>query len=97
MSKLTPFGNQVVIRREEETPVAGNQEKPPNKRTDRPFRGEVLAVGRGRFLESGKLIEPEAKIGDCVVFSIFSGYELDVDGEPFWIIDEDELLATINK
>ncbi|MER8185323.1 co-chaperone GroES [Kitasatospora sp. NPDC094015] len=56
-------------------------------------RGEVMAVGAGRSLESGKLHPLDVKVGQVILFTAFAGSEIEVDGESYVEIPEEEVLA----
>lgn len=60
-------------------------------------RAEILAVGPGKRLESGQLLEPRVKTGDKVLFGKYSGTEVVIDGEKIIVCREDDLLAVIEE
>jgi len=62
---------------------------------EKPEQGEVVAVGEGR-MDNGKLIKPSVKVGDKVVFSKYGYDEVKIDGEEYFILKEESILAVIN-
>lgn len=68
----------------------------PDSAKEKPQKGEVLAVGSGRVLESGQRMPSEVKVGDVVLFSKYSGMEHKVDGETVLILAERDILAILN-
>lgn len=70
--------------------VVGNQQGPA-----KPDRGEVVAVGKGRVLNSGELIASEVKEGDQVIFNRFAGTEVNTSEDKFLIIKENDILAIV--
>jgi len=57
----------------------------------------VVAVGKGKVADDGKLIKPEVKVGDKVLFSKYGGTEVKIDGEEYLIMREDDILGIIEK
>ena len=92
---LRPLYDRVVVRRvlEEERSKGGLFI--PEQAKEKPAQGEVLAVGKGRRLESGELIALETAVGDKVLFGKYSGTEIELDGEKLLILREDEILGVV--
>ena len=79
--KLRPLHDRVIIKRlEAETKSAGGIVI-PDSATEKPIKGEVVAVGAGKILEDGKVRALAVKAGDKVLFGKYSGTEVKVDGE----------------
>lgn len=89
---LTPLGDRVVVRALELEQVTATGIVLPDTATERPQRGEVLAVGRGRY-EDGEIIPLDVKAGDEVIYSKYGGTEIKVDGEDVLILREADILA----
>ena len=68
----------------------------PDSAKEKPQKGQVVAVGSGRFSEDGKTIPLEVKAGDNVLFSKYAGTELKLDGKEFLMIREDDVLGILN-
>ena len=65
----------------------------PDAATEKPIKGEVIAVGNGKILESGEVRALDVKPGDKVLFGKYSGTEIKVDGEELLVMKEDEIMA----
>ena len=95
--KVRPLHDRVLIKRvEEETKSVGGIVL-PGTAAEKPSRGNVIAVGRGKLLESGDIRPLDVKEGDHVLFGKYSGSEVKVDGEDYIIMREDEIMAVIEE
>jgi chaperonin GroES len=93
--KLRPLHDRVIIKRlEAETKSAGGIVI-PDTATEKPIRGEVVAVGSGKILEDGKVRPVGVKAGEKVLFGKYSGTEVKVDGEELLVMREEDLMAVI--
>ncbi len=93
--KLRPLHDRVIIKRlEAETKSAGGIVI-PDTATEKPIKGEVVAVGTGKILEDGKVRPLAVKAGDKVLFGKYSGTEVKVDGEELLVMREDDLVAVL--
>ena len=93
--KLTPLHDRVIIKRlEAETTSAGGIVI-PDSATEKPIRGEVVAVGQGKPLDNGTVRALTVKVGDKVLFGKYSGTEVKVDGTEYLVVREDDLFAVI--
>ena len=91
--KVKPLQDRVLIKRvEEETKTKGGIIIPDTAK-EKPQEGKVLAVGKGKLSEDGKLHPLDVKKGDRVLFNKYSGTEVNVDGEEHLIIREEDVLA----
>ena len=93
---LRPLHDRVMIRRVEEGESKLGSLYIPDSAKEKPQRGEVVAVGSGRLLETGERVAPDVKPGDQVLFGKFSGAEVKVDGEDLLIAREDEILGVLD-
>ncbi len=90
---LVPMDDRVVIKRlEAEEKTAGGIVLPDSAK-EKPQKGEVLAVGPGKLLDSGKRAAMDVKAGDTVLFGKYSGNEIELDGEEVVIVRMDDILA----
>jgi chaperonin GroES len=89
---LEPLGDRLVVRAIEAESVTASGLVLPDTAAERPQRGEVLAVGPGRF-EDGKRVPPLVAAGDEVIYSKYGGTEIKVDGEDLLILRESDVLA----
>ena len=93
--KLRPLHDRVIIKRlEAETKSAGGIVI-PDTATEKPIKGEVIAVGTGKILENGNVRSLAVKAGDKVLFGKYSGTEVKVDGEELLVLREEDLVAVI--
>jgi len=92
---LQPLDDRVVLKRlEAEQKTAGGIILPDNAK-EKPQRGQVVAVGAGKLLDSGKRATPDVKAGDTVLFGKYSGTEVKVEGEEYLILRESDILAKL--
>jgi len=85
-----------VKRLEEEKKSAGGI-LIPDSATEKPQKGEVVAVGPGRVMDDGKVRPCDVKKGDVVLFGKYSGSEVKLDGEELVVMKEDDIVAVIGK
>ncbi|UCG71982.1 MAG: co-chaperone GroES [Chromatiales bacterium] len=93
--KLRPLHDRVIIRRMEEERTSPGGIVIPDSATEKPIKGEVVAVGNGRFLENGEIRALDIKAGDKVLFGKYSGTEVKVEGEELLVMKEDDVMAVI--
>jgi chaperonin GroES len=93
--KFRPLHDRVVVKRidAEEKTVGGIII--PDTAKEKPSQGEVIAVGPGGRDEAGKLIPIDIKVGDCVLFSKWSGTEVKIDGEELLIMNESDIMGVL--
>ncbi|ANF57568.1 co-chaperone GroES [Halotalea alkalilenta] len=94
--KIRPLHERVVVRRlEEEQKTAGGIVLPGNAQ-EKPTRGEILAIGKGRILENGEVRPLDVKVGDKVIFKEGFGVEKQkIDGEEVLIMSESDILGVL--
>lgn len=94
---LKPMGDRVVVK------PKGREEQSrggiilPDTSTEKPQQGEVLSVGPGRQLDSGKRVELDLKVGDTVLFAKYSGTEFKLEDDDLLILAERDILAVIES
>ena len=92
---IRPLHDRVVVRRkEEETTTAGGIVL-PGSATEKPVQGEILAVGKGKILESGDVRPLDVAVGDTVLFGKYSGTEIKIDGEEVLVMREEDIVGVI--
>ena len=92
---IRPLHDRVVVRRkEEETTTAGGIVL-PGSATEKPVQGEILAVGKGKILESGDVRPLDVAVGDIVLFGKYSGTEIKIDGEEVLVMREEDIMGVI--
>jgi chaperonin GroES len=93
--KLRPLHDRVIVKRSEEERTSPGGIVIPDTAAEKPIRGEVLAVGRGKILENGETRPLDVKVGDKVLFGKYSGTEVKLDGEELLVMREEDLMAVI--
>lgn len=95
--KLRPMQDRIIVKRvEEETKTAGGIFIPETAK-EKPQQGEVVAVGKGKVTEDGKVLPLDVKVGDKVLFGKYAGTEIKLEGEEFLIMREDDILGVVEK
>lgn len=93
--KLKPLSDNVVIEPlEAESKTAGGILLPDTAK-EKSTKGKVLAIGGGRLLPNGRVVDVAVKVGDTVIYSKYGGSDVKVDGKELKIINESEILAVI--
>ncbi|MBD3392573.1 MAG: co-chaperone GroES [Chitinivibrionales bacterium] len=91
---MKPLEDRVVVKpMEAEERTAGGIIVPDNAK-EKPQKGEVVAVGPGKFSDEGEKIAMSIKKGDKILYGKYSGTEITVDGTDYLIIRESDVLAT---
>lgn len=94
--KLKPLNDRVLVKRlESEEKTAGGLFIPDTAK-EKPSKGQVIAVGPGKYGDDGKRMAMAVKKGDTVLFSKYSGTEVKLDGEDHLVLREDDILAIID-
>ena len=92
---IRPLQDRLVVKRMEEERTSAGGIVIPDSATEKPSRGEVLAVGNGKVSENGNVRPLDVKAGDQVLFSKYAGTEIKVEGEEVLIMREDDILGVI--
>ena len=95
MSKIRPLHDKVLVKRLEEAEVSKGGIIIPDSAKEKPAEGEIIAIGKGRVSDDGKVSPLDVKVGDKVLFSKYSGTEVKIDGEELLIMSEDNILAVV--
>lgn len=93
---IRPLHDRVIIRRMEEEKTSPGGIVIPDSATEKPIKGEVVAIGKGKILENGDVRPLDVKVGDIILFGKYSGTEVSVDGEELLVMREDDITAIIN-
>jgi chaperonin GroES len=94
---IRPLHDRVVVKRieEGETKIGGLYI--PDSAKEKPQQGEVVAVGKGKRTEEGKLLPMDIKVGDRILFGKYSGNDIKLDGNEYLIMREDEILGVLEN
>jgi len=95
--KIRPLHDRVIVKRLEEEQKTKGGIIIPDTAKEKPVEGEVVAVGKGRRTEDGKIVALDVKAGDRVLFSKYGGTEIKIDGVEHLIMREDDILGIIEK
>ena len=93
--KIAPLYDRVLLKRIEEQEVKRGGIIIPDTAKEKPQEAEVIAAGKGRVNDEGKVVPLEVKKGDRVLIGKYSGTEVTIDGEEHLILREEEILAKI--
>ncbi len=94
--KIRPLQDRLLIQRIEEEEKTKGGIIIPDTAKEKPQEGKVIAVGKGKVSEDGKLQPLDVKKGDRILFSKYSGTEVNIEGEEHLIIREDDVLGVID-
>ncbi|WP_296702403.1 co-chaperone GroES [Thiocapsa sp. UBA6158] len=93
--KIRPLHDRVVVRRMEEERTSAGGIVIPDSATEKPIQGEIIAVGKGKILDSGESRPLDVKVGDRVLFGKYSGTEVKLDGNDFLVMREEDIMGVI--
>jgi chaperonin GroES len=92
---IRPLHDRLIVRRKEEERTTAGGIVIPDSATEKPIRGEVVAVGNGKILEDGNVRPLDVKVGDQVLFGKYSGTEVKVEGEELLVMREEDVMGVI--
>jgi chaperonin GroES len=95
--KIRPLQDRVIVKRIEEEAKTKGGIIIPDTAKEKPMEGLVISVGKGKTAEDGKLIKPDVKAGDRILFGKYSGTEVKIDGDELLIMREDDILGILEK
>jgi chaperonin GroES len=93
--KIRPLGDRILVNRiKEEDQTKGGIIIPDNAK-EKPQEGKVVAVGKGKMTEAGKLVVPDVRAGDKILFGKYSGSEVMFEGQEHLIMREEDILGVL--
>jgi len=92
---IQPLGDRVLIRPLEAQEKTKGGIVVPDTAKEKPQEGKVIAAGKGRTGDDGKVIPLEVKAGDKVLYGKYSGTEVTIDGEDYLIVKDEDILAIV--
>lgn len=95
--KIRPLQDRVIVKRLEEEEKSKGGIIIPDTAKEKPQEGKVVAVGKGKMNEDGKVTPLDVKVNDRVLFGKYAGTEVNIDGEEHLIMREDDILGIIEK
>ena len=94
-TKFTPLHDRILVRRTEEVGTTRGGIIIPDSAKDKPQEGEVIAIGKGKTNDEGKVFALAVKEGDHILFGKYSGTEIKIDGEDLLIMKEEDVLGVV--
>ena len=93
--KIRPLHDRVIVKRLEEERTSPGGIVIPDTAAEKPVQGKVMAVGKGKILEDGKVRALDVKVGDRVLFGKYSGQSVKVEGEELLVMREEDIMGVI--
>jgi len=93
--KIRPLHDRVIVKRLDNERKTASGIVIPENAAEKPDQGEVVAVGPGKRDDSGKIIKPDVKVGDKVLFGKYSGQTVKVDGEELLVMREEDIMGVV--
>ncbi len=93
--KIRPLHDRVIVKRMEEERTSPGGIVIPDAATEKPIKGEIIAAGNGKILESGDVRPMDVKVGDLVLFGKYSGTEVKLNGEELLVMREEDIMGVI--
>ena len=95
--KIRPLQDRVIVKRIQEEEKTKGGLFIPDTAKEKPQEGKVVAVGKGKANEDGKVFPLDVKVNDRILFGKYSGSEITIDGEEHMIMREEDILGVIEK
>lgn len=92
---VRPLHDRIIVQRLEEGEQKVGGIIIPDSAKEKPQQGKVIAVGKGKVKDDGKVLPLDVKEGDTILFGKYSGQEIKLDGEEYLIMREDEVLGVL--
>jgi chaperonin GroES len=93
--KIRPLGDRVVVKPLEAEEKSKGGIIIPDTAKEKPQEGKIVAAGKGKVNDDGKISPLEVKVGDKVLYGKYAGTEVTVNNEEYMILREDDILAVI--
>ncbi|BBP05829.1 10 kDa chaperonin [Sulfuriferula plumbiphila] len=93
--KIRPLHDRVIVKRMEEERKTASGIVIPDSATEKPDQGEVLAVGKGKVSDDGKVRALDVKVGDRVLFGKYAGQSVKLDGEEVLVMREEDIMGIV--
>lgn len=90
---LKPLGERIVVKRVAQEEKTASGIFLPDTAQEKPMKGEVVAVGPGKTLDSGEKTKMEVEVGQKVLFGKYTGTDVKIDGEEYTILEQREILG----
>ena len=93
---IRPLYDRIVVKRIEEQETTRTGIVIPDSAKEKPQEGEVMAIGRGKRLDDGKMVALDVRVGDRILFAKYSGNDIKLDGIEYIIMREDDVLGVLD-
>jgi len=93
--KVTPLYDRILVKRLDSEEKTKGGIIIPDTAKEKPQEGKVVAKGKGKLLDDGSIKPLDVKVGDRILFGKYGGTEINIDGEEYLILREDEVLAVV--
>jgi chaperonin GroES len=93
--KIRPLHDRVIVKRLEEERKTASGIVIPDTAAEKPDQGEVMAIGKGKILDDGKVRALEVKVGDRILFGKYSGQSVKVEGDELLVMREEDIMGVI--
>lgn len=93
--QIRPLHDRVIVKRLDEEKVSAGGIVIPDSATEKPVRGKILAVGKGKIMDNGDVRPLDVQVGDIVLFGKYAGTEVKVDGEELLVMREEDITGII--
>ena len=93
---IRPLYDRIVVKRIEERETTRTGIVIPDSVKEKPQEGEVMAIGRGKRLDDGKMVALDVRVGDRILFAKYSGNDIKLDGIEYIIMREDDVLGVLD-
>lgn len=95
--KIRPLGDKIVVKPAEAKEVKKGGIIIPDTAKEKPQEGQVIAAGKGKVTDDGKVVAMEVKVGDTVLYGKYSGTEVKIDDVEHLIMNQDDILGIVEK
>lgn len=95
--KIRPLQDRILVKRIDEEEKTKGGIIIPESAKEKPMEGKIIAVGKGKVLEDGKVLPLDVKVGDKILFAKYAGTEIKIEDEEHLIMREEEVLGVIEK
>lgn len=92
---IRPLHDRIIVERLEEETRTASGIIIPDSAKEKPQQGNVIAVGKGKVTEDGKVLSLDVKVGDKVLFGKYSGTEIKIEGKEYLMMREDDVLGVV--
>ena len=94
--KITPLGDRVIVKPKEAEETSKGGIILPDTAKEKPIEGTIVAVGPGKVLDDGKLMEMPVKVGDIILYGKYSGTEVVIEEQEYLIMRESDIYGIVN-